>query len=122
MNTLIAPPHRMQNIQPLDVPDDFPRDDPISVVSGAQPKLCVRESDGRYFAEQTAVERKERWSICEDLAHQLVPKAQKDAASHPERSADATLERVRAAVAHKDWVSSDELKWLINRLRALLKW
>ena len=112
----------MQNIQPLEVPDDFPRDDTISVVSGAQPKLCVRESGGRYFSGQTGVGREERWSICEDLAHQLVPKALKDAATHPEHSADATLERVRTVVAHKDWVSSDELKWLISRLRALLNW
>jgi hypothetical protein len=112
----------MQDIQPLEVSDDFPRDDAISVVSGAQPKLCVRESGDKYFAGQTVAEREERWSICEDLAHQLIGKARKDAASHPEHSADITLERVRAAVARKGWVSSNELTWLIARLRSLLRW
>ena len=112
----------MQDMQPLEVPDDFPRDDAISVVSGAQPKLCVRKSGDKYFASQTVAEREERWSICEDLAHQLIGKAQKDAASHPEHCADITLERVRAAVARKGWVSSDELTWLIARLRSLLRW
>jgi hypothetical protein len=63
----------MQNMRPIDVPDDFPHDDVIGVVPGAQPKLCVRESEGVYVAGQSAMEREERWSICEDLAHQLVP-------------------------------------------------
>ncbi|MFM0591384.1 hypothetical protein [Paraburkholderia dilworthii] len=104
------------------VPDDFPRAQTPGVVPGAQPKVCVVLSDGKYVAGQTDVEREERWSICEDLAHQLVSKAQKDAAFHPQHSADDALERVRAAVVHKGWVSSDELTWLISRLRSLLNW
>ncbi|WP_321815192.1 MULTISPECIES: hypothetical protein [unclassified Paraburkholderia] len=104
------------------VPDDFPRDGSNGVVAGAQPKICVVLSDGKYIAGQTDAERKERWDICEDLAHQLMPKAQKDAAAHPEHSRDVTLERVRVAVARKNWVSSPELSWLISRLRALLNW
>lgn len=108
--------------QMANVPDDFPRDEPPGIVSGAQPKVCAVLSESRYIAGQTAMEREERWSICEDLAHQLVPKALKDAAVHPEQSQEVTLERVRAAVAHKGWVSADELLWLIVRLRALLNW
>jgi len=108
--------------QPASVPDDFPRDAKVGVVAGAQPKVCAVLSEGRYVAGQTAFERAERWSICEHLAHQLVPKAQKDAATHPEHGNDVTLERVRTAVARKGWVSPDELTWLIARLRALLNW
>ena len=110
----------MQNMQPIEVPDDFPREDGICVVSGAQPKICVRESRGRYFAGQTDVEREERWTICEDLACQLVPKARKDAVAHQVHDLDATLRRVRTAVARKGWVSENELTWLIARLRTLL--
>ncbi|WP_341313508.1 hypothetical protein WN982_19335 [Paraburkholderia sp. IMGN_8] len=109
-------------IQPTKVPDDFPRDDTSGIVTGAQPKICVVLSEGKYVAGQTAAEREERWNICEDLAHQLVPKALKDASAHPEQSHDVILERVRAAVARKRWVSEDELRWLIVRLRALLDW
>lgn len=108
--------------QPSSVPDDFPRDATPGVVAGAQPKVCVVMSEGKYVAAQTAIEREERWCICEDLAHQLVPKAVKDATAHPEHDQDVTLERVSAAVARKGWVSEDELAWLISRLRALLNW
>ena len=103
------------------VPDDFPHDETTGVVAGAQPKVCVVLSESKYFVGQTAAEREERWTICEDLAHQLLPKALRDAAAHPEHSVDITLERVRAAVARKCWVSPEELKWLIARLRVLLE-
>lgn len=106
----------------ISVPDDFPRDSLPAVVAGAQPKICVVLSDGNYVAGQTDAEREERWTICEDLAHQLVTKAQKDAATHPEDASDVTLERVRIAVKRKGWVSPAELTWLIVRVRALLDW
>lgn len=109
-------------MRPIEVPDDFPHDDVIGVVPGAQPKLCVRESEGRYVARQTAFERAERWSICEDLAQQLVPKVVNDAMAHPGHCRQVTLERVRAALERKGWVSGDELAWLISRLRTLLNW
>ncbi|CAG9217761.1 conserved hypothetical protein [Paraburkholderia tropica] len=105
-----------------DVPLDFPRRTTHGVVAGIQPKVCAVLSKGRYVAEQTDREREERWEICEDLAHQLVPKAQEDAAAHPNHDANTTLVRVRDAVARKSWVSSDELNWLMARLRALLEW
>lgn len=107
---------------PANVSDDFPRDESPGIVPGAQPKVCAVMFEGKYVAGQTAIEREERWSICEDLAHQLVPKALKEASAHPEQSQHVILERVRAAVASKGWVSDDELRWLIVRLRALLDW
>ena len=103
-------------------PDEFPRVNAPGIVAGAQPKVCVILSEGSYFIGQTDREREERWDICEDLAHQLIPKARKDAAAHPEHDANTTLERVRVAVARKNWVSPDELTWLISRLRKLLHW
>lgn len=108
--------------RPPSAPEDFPRDATLGIVAGAQPKVCVVLSEGKYVSGQTVVEREERWSICEDLAHQLVPKAMKDATVRPEHGRDASLERIRVAVARKGWVSEDELAWLISRLRALLNW
>jgi hypothetical protein len=104
------------------VPTNFPHDISSGVVAGAQPKICVVRSGGKYLAGQTGDERRERWDICEDLAHQLIPKARKDAANHPNHDADTTLLRVRDAVARKNWVSPDELNWLVSRLRVLLNW
>lgn len=105
-----------------DLPADFPRERGFGCVPGAQPKLCVYLHDGRYVEEKCAEELRRRWEICEDLAHQLVLKATKDAAAHPEHNNAVTLERVRVAVARKGWVSSAELTWLMSRLRALLNW
>ncbi|MEI7298214.1 hypothetical protein WCQ02_39555 [Paraburkholderia tropica] len=104
------------------VPADFPWSKTQGVVAGVQPKVCAVLANGRYVAEQTDHEREERWGICEDLAHQLIPKARKDAGAHPHHNADTTLMRVRDAVARQNWVSSDELNWLMGRLRVLLDW
>jgi hypothetical protein len=104
------------------VPDDFPRDVTPASLSGAQPKLAVRMIDGKFVGGLTAEERAERWTVCEDLAHQLVPKTIKDAAKNPEHSHDETLRRVRRAIEGKGWVSVLEADWLMARLRVLLGW
>lgn len=53
------------------VPDNFPREPDPGSVTGIQPKLLVREVDGRY---QSGLSEKELWvryDACEDLAAQL---------------------------------------------------
>ncbi|ANC45999.1 hypothetical protein [Pandoraea pnomenusa] len=105
-----------------EVPEGFPRQSTPAVVSGAQPKVCVRLSHGIYVEGQADDERRERWLVCEDLANQLVSVAQRDALKHPHQSAHQILERVRVSVARKAWVSTDELTRLIRRLQALLGW
>lgn len=105
-----------------EIPDDFPRRSIPAVVSGVQPKIGVVLSDGKYYAGETPEERYERWDICEDLARQLAPVAQKDAVKHPEHSVEQTLRRVRISVSQKGWVSEAELDWLLKRIRALLEW
>ncbi|NVH75744.1 hypothetical protein FSB08_25180 [Paraburkholderia sp. JPY432] len=109
-------------MNPVDVPEEFPCDAVPGVVPGVQPKICARLSDGFYVVGQSADERRERWLLCEDLASQLVSVARKDALSHPQHSRQQTLERVRAAVARKAWVSTEELAWLIRRVQTVLGW
>ncbi|MGP8435022.1 hypothetical protein ACT2FY_23985 [Paraburkholderia fungorum] len=104
------------------VPDDFPRDAAPVALSGAQPKLAARITDGKFVAGLTAEERAERWTICEDLAHQLVPKAVKDAEKNPDHSHDETLRRIRRAIEAKGWTERPETDWLMARLRVLLGW
>lgn len=103
-----------------DVPEDFPRIAIPAVVTGVQPKIGVREIDGRYVAGQTEEERYERWDVCEDLARQLLRVAKKEEVERPEQSRETTLRRVRISVSQKSWCSEDELDWLIGRLAALL--
>jgi len=105
-----------------EVPEEFPRDTMPAVMPGMQPKIGAVLHDGIYIAGQTPEERHERWLICEDLAGQLVPVAEKDAASHPKQSPEHTLERVRVSMARKAWVSPNELAWMMHRLRMLLGW
>ncbi|WP_432260833.1 hypothetical protein [Cupriavidus sp. TMH.W2] len=105
-----------------DVPDDFPRHTLPAAVSGAQPKLGLRQIGGVYVAGQTAEERYERWVFCEDLAKQLLRVAQKDSAKHHHHSPVETLRRVRTSVSRKGWVSGAELDWLMLRIKALLQW
>jgi hypothetical protein len=78
--------------------------------------------DGRFVVGLTAEERFTRWDMCEDLAHQLVPKALKDAAKFPAHSRDVTLMRIRRAIEGKQWTERVETDWLMERLRALLGW
>lgn len=104
-----------------DVPEDFPRVAIPAAVTGVQPKIAVREIDGRYVAGQTEEERWERWDICEDLAQQLLHVARRDEAEHPGQKREMTLRRVRISVSQKRWCSEDELDWLIGRLAVLLQ-
>jgi hypothetical protein len=104
------------------VPDDFPRDVTPASLSGAQPKLAGRLIEGKVIVGQTDDERYERWDVCEDLAQQLVGKAQKDAGKNPHHSSEDTLQRMRRAIEAKGWVSVVEADWLVERLRALLHW
>jgi hypothetical protein len=112
----------MQTMNTNDVPEDFPRRSIPAVIPGVQPKIGVVLSEGKYYAGETPGERYERWDICEDLARQLVPVAQKNTAKHPEHSVEQMLGRVRVSVAQKGWVSEAELDWLLKRIRTLLEW
>jgi hypothetical protein len=104
------------------IPDDFPANTALASLAGAGPKLAARQIAGRFVAGQTARERYERWDVCEDLAQQLVAKAQKDADRFPENSREVTLRRVRQAIEDKAWTNGLETDWLIERLRILLAW
>lgn len=106
------------------VPEDFPREPTPGVVSGAQPKVLVREMDGQYRSGLTDEELWTRYDGCEDLAGQLAQYASgKMSASG--LSLDNALERVekglRAKVTTGRWdFSPGEMAWLIKRTRELL--
>lgn len=104
------------------VPADFPWQPIPASLSGSQPKLSGRMIDGKFVVGLTAEERWVRWDMCEDLAHQLVPKASKDAAKFPDHSHETTLQRVRRAIEARSWTEGLETDWLIERLRVLLGW
>ncbi len=107
------------------VPDDFPRAPAPGVVSGAQPKLLVREMGGRYHTGLTDDELWTRYDVCEDLAGQLAEYASRKM-SVPGLSLDDALQRVEkglsAKVGARLWdFSRDEMTWLMKRTRELLR-
>ncbi|MFM0475686.1 hypothetical protein PQR29_06040 [Paraburkholderia strydomiana] len=94
----------------------------LASLSGAQPERAGRLIEGKLVVGLTDDERYVRWAICDDLAQQLVGKAQKDAGKNPQQSREVTLQWMRRAIEAKGWVSVVEADWLTERLRALLNW
>ncbi|RKP47661.1 hypothetical protein D7S89_14885 [Trinickia fusca] len=106
------------------VPEDFPRELAPGVVPGAQPKVLVREKDGRYYTGLADDELLTRYEVCEDFARQLSAYASRkmcqfgwsfsDAFSKVERS-------VNRKVTAGEWnFSPAEIAWVMKRTRALL--
>ena len=110
--------------RPHAVPEDFPREPAPGAVPGAQPKLLVRETDGRYYTGLTDEELWTRYDACEDLAGQLAEYASRKM-SAPGLSLDDALGRVekglKAKVGTGQWdFSHGEVTWLMKRTRELL--
>lgn len=106
------------------VPDDFPREPDLGSVTGVQPKLLVREVDGRYQSGVSGEELWARYDACEDLASQLSAYASRKIASSG-LSPDVALARaekgVRLKVGTGEWdFSQPEVEWVMKRTRGLL--
>ncbi|SAK72523.1 hypothetical protein AWB75_03896 [Caballeronia catudaia] len=106
------------------VPADFPREPDPGGVTGVQPKLLVREVDGRYLSALTDEELWVRYDACEDLAAQLSEYALRKIATSG-LTRDVALNRaekgMRLKVDAGEWDFSQlEVAWVIKRTRQLL--
>lgn len=106
------------------VPDEFPREPELGSVTGVQPKLLVREVDGRYVSGPTDEELLERYDICDDLADQLFQYASRKVATAG-LSPDVALARaekgMRLKVDAGEWdFSQAEVVWVMKRAHQLL--
>ncbi|MGY2491135.1 hypothetical protein [Cupriavidus sp. CP313] len=106
------------------IPEDFPKNDWLGAVSGAQPKLLVRQNGERYEGPSTEEARWQRYEKCEDLAQQLAPYTRRKM-SENSWSLEETLPRVEASVAKKvhncQWdFSAAEVTWIMKRTREVL--
>ncbi|MGF6730799.1 hypothetical protein OKW50_002880 [Paraburkholderia youngii] len=107
-----------------DVPDDFPREPDLGSVAGKQPKLLVRQVDGRYQSALSDEELLVRYDACEDLAAQLSRYVSRKIATSG-LTTDVALSRagkgVRLKVDAGEWdLSQREIDWVIERARQLL--
>jgi hypothetical protein len=104
------------------VPKDFPRSVTLGAVPGAQPKLLVRESGGRFVGEgATDLEVQGRYEVCEDLVKQLLRYTVRKHVERPEWTPTQLREKVSAAVRRKaiGWdLSEAETNWILRRLIA----
>lgn len=106
------------------VPDDFPREPDLGSVTGVQPKLLVREVDGRYQSGLSEEQLWVRYDACEDLASQLSAYASRKIATSG-LSPDVALSRVEKGVRLKvdsgEWdFSPAEVAWVMKRTQQLL--
>ncbi|MBN3761971.1 hypothetical protein [Burkholderia sp. Ac-20365] len=106
------------------VPDDFPREPDLGSVTGVQPKVLVREVDGRYQSSLSEEQLWMRYDACEDLAAQLSAYVLRKVATSG-LSPDVALTRaekgVRLKVGSGDWdVSQAEIAWVMKRAQELL--
>ncbi|MDR6467558.1 hypothetical protein J2777_001251 [Paraburkholderia graminis] len=106
------------------VPDDFPREPYPGSVTGVQPKLLVRDVDGRYQSALSDEDLWVRYDTCEDLASQLADYASRKISTSG-MSRDVALTRVekgmRSKVDSGEWeLSQPEVDWVVKRTQQLL--
>lgn len=106
------------------VPDDFPRGPCLGAVPGVQPKLLVREEDGRYYTGHTEDELLARYESCEDLACQLAAYASRKMLQFG-WALDDVLRKIEKSASGKvstgRWdFSPAEIMWVMKRTRELL--
>ncbi|ORC47959.1 hypothetical protein B2G74_20040 [Burkholderia sp. A27] len=106
------------------VPDDFPREPDLGSVTGVQPKLLVREVDGRYQSGLSEEDLWVRYDACEDLASQLSAYVSRKVASSglsPGVALTRADKGLRLKVDSGEWdLSQREVAWVMNRTRQLL--
>lgn len=101
-----------------ETPADFPRDQPIGAVPGAQPKSLARKIDGKYVVGLTAEELYARYDMCFDLVNQLVDYGARKRREHPEWTLEVLLDKLQKGVAaRRDFgLSADEQAWVLSKL------
>jgi len=106
------------------IPDDFPREPDPGAVSAVQPKLPVREVDGRYQSALTDDELWVRYDACEDLAAQLAGYVSRKIATSgltPGVALGRAEKGVKLKVDAGEWeLSQREVAWVMKRTRELL--
>jgi hypothetical protein len=106
------------------VPDDFPREPDLGSVTGVQPKLLVREVDGRYQSGLSKEQLWVRYDACEDLASQLSAYVSRKISSSglsPGVALTRAEKGVRLKVDAGEWdFSQREVAWVMKRTQQLL--
>lgn len=111
----------MASISLLDVPDDFPKSRHLYSVGGAQPKLLLRQIQGRYREGWSDSELIERFEVCRRFAKYLTPYCSEKLDELRGMTVENLLLTVRARIINKRWGYSEaELDWILGQVKATL--
>jgi hypothetical protein len=109
----------------MSIPADFPREQVVASLSGAQPKVAVRldADSGKYVSGPNEEDVQERFDICEDLVNQLVAKCSANRSTKYLHLSEAQiLERLLAQLLGTSWGSPAEMTWVIHATATQLGW
>jgi hypothetical protein len=107
------------------IPADFPREEPLAALTGAQPKLAVRfdAANRTYSSSIPSDELQARFVLCEDLAHQLAQKCTRNRSTkYAKMSENEILTSFLKKLNTTGWGSIAEMQWVIRRTAELLNW
>lgn len=107
------------------VPADFPREQPIAALTGAQPKLAVQfdTASQTYTTDVLSDVLQARYAMCEDLAEQVAQKCRKNRNTKYSRMSDTEiLESFLNKLCSTAWGSNSEMQWVIRRTATILGW
>lgn len=106
----------------MEIPEDFPKEPPLSALTGSHPKLAVVFQHGVYKAEGADEHIAQRFDICDDLRQQLVEYSKRKLQERPEWTLDTYLGQLRVSLPRKGWgLSPKEMDWLVARVRLELQ-
>jgi len=99
------------------VPVDFPNGCNPGALSGFQPKIAVRQVDGKFVEGWSESERLARFDNCVDLVQQLTAYCQRKLQELPGATVASLLPRVRRGVELKGWdLTEQELDWIMKHV------
>ncbi len=106
------------------IPDDFPKPIHTGAVGGSQPKFLVVMYNGRFYEPgATPPELYERWTICRELAEQLVRKALLSKNDYRAQMSDSEiLEQYFRILLATKWTSEEEARWVVHTAALKLEW
>lgn len=103
----------------MNVPEDFPDEPAPATLTGAQPKVGVRQIRGKYISGYTTEERAARYEMCADLVLQLVKYYERKKKERQDLTEVQLLSRIAEAVPTKGWgLSTAEIAWCMRELTA----
>ena len=110
---------------PIAIPPDFPVEQPVAALTGAQPKIAVRYDahSGSYTTALPDAELLARYEMCEDLARQLEQKCRKNRdTKYSQMSESEILISLLSKLLQAGWGSNAEMRWVIRRTAEILGW